>query len=130
MDVLLWGTRYATHPSYFEETSTALIRNRALSARCGCLFRNWSRPTCISRPWVLKASVLRRGPLRSLRSVMSHIRGMARLDMEQLGHITNHFDIAQYLSQRDSGTSTKDRGWDYFRHLALTTPDDRAYPIP
>ncbi len=132
VDFLLWGTGYATDLSYFEEPRIASIRTTgALAARCGCLFRSLDAPDLYfpavgldgigSAPWA--AALI-------ARSIMSHIRGTARLDMEQLGHKTNHFDIAHYLSQRDPGSYTKDRGWDYFKNLALTTPDDRAYPLP
>lgn len=132
VDVLLWGTGYATDLSYFEEPRIASIRTtHGLSARCGCLFRSLDAPDLYfpavgldgigAAPWA--AALI-------ARSIMSHIRGTARLDMEPLGHKTNHFEIAHYLSQRDPGTYTQDRGWDYFRNLALTTQDDQAYPLP
>ncbi len=64
------------------------------------------------------------------RSIMSHIRGTAQLDMEPVPHKVNHFDVVRYLAPRDAGTYTAERGWDFFRTLALTTPDDQAYPLP
>ena len=132
VDVLLWGTGYATDLSYFDEPRIASITTtRRLSERCGCLFRSLDAPDLYfpavgldgigAAPWA--AAVI-------ARSIMSHIHGTARLDMEQLGHKTNHFEIARYLALRDPGSFTKDRGWDYFRNLALTMPDDQAYPLP
>ncbi len=132
VDVLLWGTGYTTDLSYFEEPRIASIKTtHGLSARCGCLFRSLDAPDLYfpavgldgigAAPWA--AALI-------ARSIMSHIGGTARLDMEPLGHKTNHFEIAHYLSQRDPGTYTEDRGWDYFRNLALTMHDDQAYPLP
>ena len=44
------------------------------------------------------------------RSVMSHIRGTAQLDMEPVGCRFNHFDIVRYLAERDPGTYADKQG--------------------
>jgi hypothetical protein len=63
------------------------------------------------------------------RSVLSHIRGKAQLDMEPVAGRLNHFDIVRHLAERDAGSYAGERGWDFYRDLALGTPDDRPYPV-
>jgi hypothetical protein len=63
------------------------------------------------------------------RSVMSHIRGTAQLDMEPVGCRLNHFDMVRYLAERDSGTYAGKRGLDSYPDLALGTPDGQPYPL-
>jgi hypothetical protein len=41
----------------------------------------------------------------------------------------NHFDIVRYLAERDSGTYADKQGWDFYRDLALGTPDGQPYPL-
>lgn len=131
-DVLLWGTGYQTDLSYFEDGRLASLRSVGeLAGRCGGVFRSLDAPDLYfpavaldgigAAPW---ANVL------IGRSIMSHIRGTARLDLVPVGRNVNHFELVHYLAQRDPGTYTGARGWDYFRDLALTTPDDQAYPLP
>lgn len=130
-DLLLWGTGYAVDLAYFEALQLSGIRGiNQLGSRCGGIFRSLDAPDLYfpsvgldgigAAPW---ANVL------IARSIMSHIRGTARLDMEPVGHKINHFDIARYLAQRDPGSYTEARGWDFYRDLALNTPDDAPYPI-
>jgi hypothetical protein len=131
-DLLLWGTGYAIDLGYFEDPRLSSIRGvNELGARCGCIFRSLDAPDLYfpgvgldgigAAPW---ANVL------MARSIMSHIRGTARLDRVPVGHKINHFEIARYLAQRDPGSYTEARGWDFYRDLALNTPDDEPYPIP
>ena len=63
------------------------------------------------------------------RSIMSHIRGTAHLDMRAVGHKVNHFDIVRHLAERDPGSYPAGRGWDFYRAIALHTPDDQPYPL-
>ncbi len=132
VEVLLWGTGYETDLSYFDDPRIASIRSVGeLRARCACIFRSLDAPDLYfpavgldgigSTPWY-NALIAR--------SVMSHICGTARLDMEPLAQQVNHFDIARYLVPLDAGTYPEGRGWDFFRELALNTPDDQAYPLP
>jgi hypothetical protein len=130
-DFLLWGTGYAVDLAYFEDLHVSGIRSvNELGLRCACIFRSLDAPDVYfpsvgldgigAAPW---ANVL------IARSIMSHIRGTARLDMKPVGHKINHFEIARYLAQRDPGSYTEARGWDFYRDLALNTPDDDPYPI-
>jgi hypothetical protein len=64
------------------------------------------------------------------RSIMSHIRGTARLDNEALGHRVNHFDLVDYLAPRDPAIYPPDAWRAHYRDIALNTPDDQPYPIP
>ena len=36
----------------------------------------------------------------------------------------------RYVADRDPGTYAEPRGWEYYRQLALNTPDDQSYPFP
>ena len=131
-DLLLWGTGYGLDLSYFELPEIASIRTLdALAARCGGIFRSLDAPNlyspgvCLdgigSAPWYF--SLL-------FRSIMSHIRGTARLDCEVLGHRVNHFELVDYLAPRDPASYAPD-GWRaHYRDIALNTPDERPYPIP
>ena len=131
VDVLLWGTGYAIDLSYFAEPALAAIQNvNELGRRCGCIFRSFDAPDLYfpgvgldgigSSTWA---------NLLMARSIMSHIRGTAKLDMVAVGHKVNHFEIARYLGERDPGSYGTGRDWAFYRQLALTTPDDQPYPI-
>jgi hypothetical protein len=130
-DVLLWGTGYATDLRWFASPAIAGIRSvNELCRRCGGIFRSLDAPDLYfpgvgldgigSATWAY---------MLIARSVMSHIRGTARLDMVQAGHKINHFEIVRYLSARDPGSYPPERGWDWYRDIALNTPDDQPYPL-
>ena len=131
-DLLLWGTGYGVDLSYFESPQIASIRTlEALGARCGCIFRNLDAPNlyfpCVgldgigSAPWAY--SLL-------CRSIMSHIRGTARIDDAVLAYKVNHFEIVDYLAPRDPASYPPEAWREHYRNLALNTPDEQPYPIP
>jgi hypothetical protein len=131
VDVLLWGTGYQTDLSYFEAPRIARIRTVGeLASRCACIFRSMDAPDLYfpavgldgigSAPWAF---------MLMARSVISHIRGTAQLDMEPVAGRLNHFDIVRHLAERDAGSYAGERGWDFYRDLALGTPDDQPYPV-
>jgi hypothetical protein len=131
VDILLWGTGYATELRWFEHPRIAAIRSvNELCARCGCIFRSLDAPDLYfpgvgldgigAAPWAY---------MLIARSIMSHILGAARLDLQPLGHKVNHFDIVRHLALRDPGSYPDGRGWDFYRDIALHTPDDRPYPL-
>lgn len=131
VDALLWGTGYETDLSYFEEPRIAQIRTVAeLASRCACIFRSLDAPDLYfpgvgldgigSAPWAM---------MLMARSVMSHIHGTARLDMVPVGSRLNHFDIVRHLAERDPGSYGGERGWGFYRDMALGTPDDVPYPL-
>ena len=131
VDALLWGTGYATDLRWFADPRIASIRSvNALCSRCGGIFRSLDAPDLYfpgvgldgigSAPWAY---------MLIARSVVSHIRGTAQLDLVQAGHKINHFEIVLYLSQRDAGSYPPERGWEWYRQLALNTPDDQPYPL-
>ena len=70
-----------------------------LCARCGGIFRSLDAPDLYfpgvgldgigSAPWAY---------MLIARSIMSHIRGTARLDMVTAGHKINHFEIVRHLA--------------------------------
>ncbi len=130
-DVVLWGTGYATDLRYFDAPRLAAIGSvNELCARCACIFRSIDAPDLYfpgvgldgigAAPWAY---------MLIARSIMSHIRGTARLDRVQTGHKINHFEIVRHLAARDPGSYPEGRGWDFYRDIALNTPDDQPYPL-
>jgi hypothetical protein len=131
VDVLLWGTGYGTDLRWFDEPAIAAIGSvNELCRRCGCIFRSLDAPDLYfpgvgldgigAAPWAY---------MLIARSIVSHIRGTARLDLQPVGHKVNHFDIVRHLEPRDPGSYPPGRGWDWYRTIALETPDDRPYPL-
>jgi hypothetical protein len=131
VDVLLWGTGYGTDLRWFDDPRIAAIDSvNELCRRCGCIFRSLDAPDLYfpgvgldgigAAPWAY---------MLIARSIMSHIRGTARLDLQPVGHKVNHFDIVRYLAPRDPGSYPPGRRWDWYRAIALDTPDDRPYPL-
>ena len=132
VDVLLWGTGYGTDLRWFDAPAIASIGSvNELCGRCGCIFRSLDAPDLYfpgvgldgigAAPWAY---------MLVARSIMSHIRGTARLDLQPVGHKVNHFDIVRHLAPRDPG-SFEPGAWErQFRELALNTPDDQPYPLP
>ncbi|MGL6111697.1 MAG: NAD(P)-binding domain-containing protein, partial [Rubrivivax sp.] len=97
VDTLLWGTGYATDLRYFEDPRLASIGSvNQLCARCACIFRSIDAPDLYfpgvgldgigAAPWAY---------MLIARSIMSHIRGTARLDMQKVDHKINHFGIVR-----------------------------------
>ena len=131
-DTVLWGTGYATDLSYFEDQRIAGIRSIAqLAARCGCVFRSLDVPD-LYFPGVGLEGVGATTFAYSIgaRTIMSHIRGTAQLDMEPVSHKLNHLDLIRHLASRDSGSFGPGTGWEHFRELAAKLPDDAPYPFP
>ena len=131
VDTVLWGTGYATDLRWFDDPRLASIGSvNQLCARCGCIFRSLDAPNLYfpgvgldgigAAPWAY---------MLIARSIMSHIRGTAQLDWVTPGHKINHFDIARLLAGRDTGSYPEDRGWEFYRRIALETPDDQPYPL-
>ncbi|MBT9551614.1 MAG: NAD(P)/FAD-dependent oxidoreductase [Hydrogenophaga sp.] len=131
-DVLLWGTGYRVDLSYFDPPAIASIRTlEALTARCGCIFRSLDA-TNLYFPGVGLDGIGSAAWSYSLlcRSIMSHIRGTARLDNAAVGHKVNHFDIVHHLAPRDPGSYPPDTWPAHYRDIALNTPDEQPYPLP
>jgi hypothetical protein len=132
IDVLLWGTGYSTDVSFIDVPSLAAIRSvNELGTRCGCGFRSLDAANLYfpgvgldgigAAPWAYCLMA---------RTIMSHIRGTARLDMEPVPHRLNHFDLVTYLAPRDPGSFVPGQWQEQFRKIALETPDDQPYPVP
>jgi hypothetical protein len=131
-DLLLWGTGYGVDLSYFEAPEIASIRTlAALAARCGCIFRSRDAAN-LYFPGIGLDGIGAAAWAYSLlcRSIMSHIRGTARLDNEVLGCKVNHFDIVDYLAPRDPASYPPHAWRAQYRDIALNTPDEQPYPIP
>ena len=130
-DIILWGTGYEIDLSYFEDVRIASIRNVGeLGARCACVFRSVDAPDLYFPGVGLDGiGLLSWAYALTARSIMSHIRGTAQLDMEPHPRL-NHLEIACHVAERDPGSHGEGPVWDFYRELALRTPDDKAYPMP
>ncbi|MFC5497654.1 flavin-containing monooxygenase [Caenimonas terrae] len=132
IDVLLWGTGYAADLSSFAVPPLAAIRSvNELGARCGGGLRSLDAPNLYfpgvgldgigAAPWAYALMA---------RTIMSHIKGTARLDMEVVPHRLNHFDLVNYLGPRDPASFVPGEWQEQFRKLAMETPDAEPYPMP
>jgi len=131
VDIVLWGTGYAVDLSYFEHPRIAAIRSVVeLGSRCACMVRSLDAPD-LYFPGVALDGIGAVSWAYSLmaRSVVSHIRGTARLDMEAT-HRLNHLELARHFAERDPGLRDEEQRWEFYRDLALNTPDDQPYPFP
>jgi len=130
-DILLWGTGYETDLSYFDDARIASIRTVAeLGARCVCQFRSVDAPDLYFPSVGLDGiGALSWSYALMARSIMSHIRGTARLDMTPHSRL-NHLEIACHIGERDPGSHGDGNVWAFYRELALRTPDDEPYPLP
>jgi len=130
-DIVLWGTGYEIDLSYFEDARIATIRNVGeLGARCACQFRSVDAPDLYFPGVGLDGiGALSWSYALTARSIMSHIRGTARLDMDPQPRL-NHLEIACHIGEHDPGSHGDGPVWDFYRDLALRTPDDEPYPMP
>lgn len=129
--LLLWGTGYGVDLPYFEDPRIASIRTLGeLRAHCSGIFRSLDAPN-LYFPSVFFDGIGSTAFDLSLiaRSIMSHVRNSAKLDMAPIAHNINHLEIARYLAERDPGSYPEGRGWEYIRQLALNTPEDQPYPF-
>lgn len=130
-DMLLWGTGYTLDLGWIDVPGLAELHTvNALVGRCGCIFRSLDAPD-LYFPGVGLDGVgaTSWAYAHMARTIMSHIRGTARLDLVPVGHKVNHFDLIRHLATRDPGSFAPD--WEaQYRRIALETPDDVAYPMP
>jgi lysine/ornithine N-monooxygenase len=131
-DLLLWGTGYATHLGYFDNPRIAAIRSvRELAARCVCLMRSIDEPNLFFPGVGLDgAGTTQMNIAVMARTVMSHIRGRARLDMEPTPHRLNHLDMVRHLAERDPESFAAEGGWQHYRDLSLKLDADQPFPMP
>jgi len=131
-DVVLWGTGYGTDLRFFDEPRLAGIETlHELASRCGCIYRSLDAPD-LYFPGVGLDGVGATSWFYAIgaRTIMSHIRGTARLDMEPVNRKLNHLDMIRHLAPRDPGSFTPDNSWEYYRDLTLGLADDQPYPLP
>ena len=63
------------------------------------------------------------------RTLAAHIGGQAKLDLVPVTTNVNHFDLVNYLAERDPASFPE--GWrERYRSIALDTPDEQSYPLP
>lgn len=131
-ELLLWGTGYSTDLSAFADPRIAgLTSVAALAARCACLLRSVDAPNLYfpgvgldgigATSWAYAMTA---------RTLMSHIRGTAQLDMAVLPHRLNHLDMVRHLAERDPASFAAEGGFEGVRRRVLATPDDQPYPMP
>lgn len=130
-DLVLWGTGYRTELGYFANPRIAAVQGvNELAARCGCGFRSLDEPDLYFPAVGLEGFGATAFNFALMaRTVMSHIRGTARLDLERQPYRLNHLEMALHLAARDPGSFGAD-GAAWCRSVGLDTPDDQPYPMP
>ena len=130
-DLLLWGTGYRTDLSWLDVPALQAVRTAdELAARCGGVFRSLDADDLYLPAVVLDGIGTSTWSYALMaRTLMSHIRGTARLDLEPVRERLVHFAALEYLAPRDPANFGADwrREW---TQLALNTPDDQPYPLP
>lgn len=131
-DLLLWGTGYRLDLSWFDDPRLARLDSAAaLAARCGCVVRSLDAPD-LYFPGVLLDGfgAISWNYAIIARTLMSHIRGQARLDLEPTGHRLNHLEMVRHLAERDPASFGGADAAAWCREVGLGTPDDAPYPLP
>jgi hypothetical protein len=131
-DLLLWGTGYRMDLTWFEDPRLrAIDSTAALAARCGCVVRSLDAPD-LYFPGVLLDGfgAISWNYALIARTVMSHIRGEARLDLEPLAQRLNHLEMVRHLALRDPASFGAADPEAWCREVGLGTPDDAPYPLP
>jgi hypothetical protein len=132
VDLVLWGTGYRTDLTYFANPDLAAIAGvNELAQRCGCVFRSLDEPDLYFPAVGLEGYGATSWNFAIMaRSVMSHIRGTAQLDMEPLPHRLNHLEMVRHLAHRDPASFGGADADAWCRDVGLGTPDDQPYPLP
>ncbi len=131
-DMVLWGTGYRTNLRFFEDPRISAIGSVAeLLSRCACVFRSQDAPN-LYFPGVGLDGVGATSWMFAMgaKTIMSHIRGTAQLDMAPTPHKMNHLDLIAHLATRDPATYPGGKGLDYYKELTLNLPDDQPFPMP
>lgn len=132
IDVVLWGTGYRTDLGYFENPRLAATTNvNELATRCGCAFRSLDEPDLYLPAVLFEGFGATSWNLALMaRSIMAHVAGRARLDLERLPFRPNHLDLVRHLARQDPASFGHVDPDAYCRDLGLGTPDDQPYPMP
>jgi hypothetical protein len=132
VDLVLWGTGYRTDLSYFANPQLAAVTGvNELAARCACVFRSLDEPDLYFPAVGLEGYGATSWNFAIMaRSVMSHIVGRARLDLQPLPYRLNHLEMVRHLALRDPGSFAGADADAWCRDVGLNTPDDQPYPMP
>ncbi len=132
VDLVLWGTGYRTDLSYFANPTLAAVTGvNELAQRCACVFRSLDEPDLYFPAVGLEGYGATSWNFAVMaRSVMSHIGGTARLDLEPLPYRLNHLEMVRHLARRDPVSFGGVDAEAWCRAVGLGTPDDQPYPMP
>ena len=132
IDLVLWGTGYRTDLSYFANPNLAAITGvNELARRCGCVLRSLDEPDLYFPAVGLEGYGATSWNFAIMaRSVMSHIRGTAQLDLEPLPYRLNHLEMVRHLARRDPASFSGADADAWCRDVGLGTPDEQPYPLP
>ncbi len=131
-DLLLWGTGYEVDLGFFANPALSSIhRHDHLVAQCGC----GTRAIAESGLYFMAAGLESTGTAPwsyalMARTVMSHIRGQATLELVPFARKVNHFDYPALLAARDPVNFPAGRWEAEYHHLATEYPADLPLPIP
>jgi cation diffusion facilitator CzcD-associated flavoprotein CzcO len=132
IDRVLWGTGYRTDLSYFANPQLAAVTGvNELAGRCGCGVRSLDEPDLYFPAVGLEGFGATSWNFAVMaRSIVSHITGHAKLDLEPLPYRLNHLEMVRHLATRDPASFGGVDPDAFCRDIGLGTPDDQPYPMP
>lgn len=131
-DILVWATGYELDLSFLaNKTLSGIRRHDELVAQCGCGIRAIAEPNLYFMAAGLESTGTAPWAYALLaRTLISHLRGEAVLDLTPLSRKINHFQYPAFLAARDPVNFPEGRWMDHYRHLAFSHPTDQPLPIP
>jgi hypothetical protein len=132
IDTVLWGTGYRTDLGYFANPRLAPVTGvNELAGRCACIFRSLDEPDLYFPGVGLEGFGATSWNFAIMaRSIMSHIRGTAQLDMAPTPERLHHLEMVRHLARRDPASFGGTDADAWVRDIGLGTPDDQPYPLP
>jgi hypothetical protein len=132
-DLLLWGTGYAPDLGYLEvDALSGATDLKEIGRRCRAVFLSADAPNLfLLAPGILDSTTVTPWAYaHAAKSIMSHIRGRARLDAPPYPGMINHCDMVKLLARHDRANYRPGLWYLKYLGLALWHPKDRPLPVP
>jgi cation diffusion facilitator CzcD-associated flavoprotein CzcO len=131
-DVVLWGTGYDTDLAYLRPVGLHQIdRPDQLARRCGSMVMSLDAPNLYFISVGLESTSATPWHYAHLaRTIVSQIRGSARLSREPVVRHLNFFGVPAYLAQFDPENYPADKWRDQYLSLVSEYPIEQPLPLP
>jgi len=132
VDVLLWGTGYATDLDYLGIPALSRAKLPEISARCRSVFLSTDAPNLfLLAPGILETSTATPWAYaHAAKSIMSHIAGRPVFVEPPRAAHTNHYDLVKLFARHDRANYPRFFWYLKYLWLALRHPKSRPMPIP